>query len=74
MVFQLRKLLSDAVAAFVVALVVTLVLASLSAAGVVDMSLATILLILAWVGAVVGTFLVRPIWDMTAAHKAVFAV
>jgi len=70
----LRSLFADAAAALVFSLVVALVLASLSAAGVIDMTLATILLLVAWLVAIAGTFLIRPIWDMSASGRIFFSV
>ena|SRR5258708_2258340 len=70
----LPRLAADAAAALVTATVVALVLASLTTAGVINMTLAIILLFLAWVVAVGGTYLLGPAWKLTGKHRVVFAV
>jgi hypothetical protein len=67
----LRLLATDTAAATAITLVVGLVLASLSAAGVITMALATILLLVAWVVGLVGVFLIKPIGDLPGKHKAI---
>jgi hypothetical protein len=68
-----RRVLADAAGATVITLLVGFVLASLSAAGVVTMTLATIFLLLAWTVGVWLTFLIKPIVEMTLLHKCIFA-
>jgi hypothetical protein len=64
-----RRVLADAAGAFVITLLVGFVLASLSAAGVVTMTLATIFLALAWLVGIWFTFLIKPIVEMSLLHK-----
>lgn len=71
---MLRKILADSACAAVVALMAALVLASLSAAGVVTIHLAEILLGLAWVAGLGLTFLIDPIFKMSKIDRIVFAV
>jgi hypothetical protein len=68
-----RRVLADAAGAFVITLLVGFVLASLSAAGVVTMTLATIFLALAWLVGIWFTFLIKPIVEMSLLHKSIFA-
>jgi hypothetical protein len=67
----LRAVLADAALAFVATVVVGLVIASLAAAGIITMPLAYILLGLAWLVAVAGTFLVP--WKIEHRHRVIFA-
>jgi hypothetical protein len=66
-----RAVFADAALALVIAIVITFVIASLAAAGVITMSLAYALLALAWLVAVAGSFLVP--WPFPHRHRAVFA-
>ena len=68
----IRAVCADAALALVIAVGVTLVIASLAAAGIITMSLAYMLLILAWAVSVGGSFLVP--WEFQHKHRAIFAV
>ena len=68
-----RALAADAAFALIVSLLAALVLASLSAAGVITMALARILLATAWLVGVLLVFVAAPLWVTTSRHKVVFA-
>ncbi len=65
-----RAVLADAALAFVATVVVGLIIASLAAAGIITMPLAYVLLALAWLVAVAGTFLIP--WSVAGRHRAIF--
>lgn len=67
----IRAVLADAALAFVAAAVIGLVIASLAAAGIITMRLAYVLLGLAWLVALGGTFLVP--WGVAHRHRTIFA-
>src|SRR5438477_5123791 len=67
----IRAVCADAALAFVATFFVGLVMASLAAAGIITMNLAYALLALAWIVAVVGSFLVP--WSFQPKHRAIFA-
>jgi hypothetical protein len=67
------RVLADAAFAVIVAVVLGLVLASLTAAGVITMTLAIFYLVGAWTLAVGATFLLTHLWDPSPAHRAIFA-
>jgi hypothetical protein len=67
----IRAVLADAALAFIATAVIGLVIASLAAAGVITMNLAYILLGLAWLVAVIGTFLVP--WSIARRHQLIFS-
>ena len=67
----IRAVLADAALAFVATMVIGLVIASLAAAGIITISLAYVLLGLAWLVAVIGTFLVP--WPIAHRHRVIFS-
>ena len=67
----IRAVLADAALAFIATVVIGLIIASLAAAGIITMPLAYILLGLAWLVALGGTFLV-PL-KVAHRHRAIFA-
>lgn len=69
-----RSVIADAAVAVVFSLFVTLVLASLSAAGVITMTLAIILLVAAWTTGLVGSFVCGPIWNPGHKDRLLFLV
>jgi hypothetical protein len=67
----IRAVFADAALALVATVVIGLVIASLAAAGIITMNLAYVLLILAWIAAVGGSFLAP--WPFPHKHRAIFA-
>lgn len=68
----LKRWAVDATAAVLVTLAIGFVLASLSAAGVITMTLAITLLVLAWIVGMASTILLTHIWNPSHKHRAVF--
>lgn len=66
-----HNLVSDAALAFIATVVIALILASLSAAGLITMSLSIILLVCAWLACIAGTFL--PILNLGWRHRIIFS-
>jgi hypothetical protein len=67
----IRGVIADAAVAFIASVVITLIVASLAAAGLITMGLAVVLLVLAWVVAVIGSFFLP--WPIPHKHRGVFA-
>ena len=67
-----RAICADAAVAFFATFVSGLIIASLAAAGLITMSLAYGLLVIAWLFAVVGSFLAP--WKIANKHRWIFAV
>jgi hypothetical protein len=67
----IRELCTDAALALIVTIVIGLIIASLAAAGIITMSLAYILLGLAWLIAAAGTFLIP--WTVTPKNRIIFS-
>lgn len=70
----IRVLVADAAFALVGTVIISLTLASLSAAGVITMKLAIGLLIMAWLVGVGATFVLTHIWNPSHKHRALFSV
>lgn len=68
-----QRVLTDAGAALFIALAVALVLASLSAAGVINMTVAFVLLAIAWTVSFLATFVLGHVWKPTNRERLVFA-
>jgi hypothetical protein len=69
-----RSLAADAGFAFLGGILATLVIGSLSAAGVITMGLARALLVAAWLVGILLMFVAQPVWKTTPVHKVIFAV
>src|SRR5262249_26617114 len=67
----IRAVFADAALALFLSTVIGLIIASLAAAGLITMGLALVLLGLAWVVAVVGSFFLP--WSIAHKHRAIFA-
>jgi hypothetical protein len=67
----IRAVLADAALAFIATVVTGLIIASLAAAGIITMNLAYVLLGLAWLVAVIGTFLVP--CPVAHRHRVIFS-
>ncbi len=68
-----KRLVKDPIGQFLVVLAVGIVIASLAAAGIIKMSLAWVLLGLAWAVGVFGTFLLDHLWNVRHKHRATLA-
>ncbi len=71
---NIRRLIADAGFAFLVGIVVALILASLSIAGIINVPIAVILLVVAWVVSIIGTFAVPQIWDPPPRDRIIFSI
>jgi hypothetical protein len=67
----IRAVLADAALAFITTVAIGLIIASVAAAGIITISLAYVLLGLAWLVALGGTFLVP--WKVARRHRTIFA-
>jgi hypothetical protein len=67
----IRAVLADAALAFVATVAIGLIIASLASAGIITMTLAYVLLGLAWLVATIGTFLVP--WPIAHRHRVIFS-
>jgi hypothetical protein len=70
---DIQRIVADAGVALLVALVVALVLASFGVAGIINLTLAIILLILAWVVSVFATFVLPHIWAPSNRDRVIFS-
>jgi hypothetical protein len=68
----LRSVFADAAIAAVISIVIGLIIGSLSTAGIINMMLALTLLALAWLLAIVGTFICGPVWEVSSKHRIIF--